>query len=59
MDSSSDSILTHSAKKFDFRLYKNADRFSLKEERSGAPGNRTPLRKVVEDESFVPFLIFQ
>jgi len=29
----------------DFRLYKNADRFSLKEERSGAPGNRTPLFK--------------
>ena len=27
-----------------FRLYKNADRFSLKEERSGAPGNRTPLK---------------
>jgi len=26
-------------------LYKNADRFSLKEERSGAPGNRTPLIK--------------
>jgi len=28
---------------FDFRLYKNAGRFSLKEDRLRAPGNRTPL----------------
>ncbi len=50
MDSSSDSILTHSAKKFDFRLYKKADRFSLNEERSGAPGNRTPLYNIMSEE---------
>jgi len=30
-------------------LYKNADRFSLKEERSGAPGNRTPLKIMSEE----------
>ena len=43
LDALVDAHRTHSAKKFDYRLYKNVDRSRLKEARSGAPGNRTPL----------------
>jgi len=34
---------------FDFRLYKNADRFSLNEVRSGAPDNSMPPKYMSEE----------
>ena len=39
----------------DFRLYWNADRFSLKEARSGVPGNRTPLKPTIKEDEEIPF----
>jgi len=46
VDALADAIWTHTAKKFDYRLYNNADGIRLQEEGSGAPGNRTPLVKL-------------
>ena len=59
VDALADAIWTHTAKKFDYRLYNKADGIRLQEEGSGAPGNRTPLVKsLVVSDSLLIFLSF-
>ena len=51
-----DTIWAHSAKKFDFWLYKNADRMRFHEAGFRAPGNRTPL-KIMKKNKINPIVL--